>query len=381
MKAIDSVALSDVKISDAGFLEANARTARAGVQRYRGFEVGRDDLEHVDILRDEGEVFAKPSLESFSKIPLCLDHPPEAVTSANWRKYAVGTTGDEVLRDGQFLKIGLKITDADAIDAVQVGKRELSVGYSADVVWGDGIAPDGTPYQARQTQIVANHIAIVSAGRAGRQCRIGDSWADISNPEPKGLPAMTLKSVTVDGIPIETTDQGATVIATLQQRLADSANALASEKAAHVATLAARDKELGTKDAEINRLKAETLDATKLDQIVAERSDVIGKAKLIAKDLDCAGKSIADIRRAAVIKKLGDALVKDRSDDYCEALFDGLAASTKPDDPLRDALRSGLQPAMDVTDADTRREAARLQMIADQRIAWKTPVAANGGAR
>lgn len=74
-------------------------------------------------------------------------------------------------------------------------------------------------------------------------------------------------------------------------------------------------------------------------------------------------------------------MVKDRSDDYCEALFDGLAASTKPDDPLRDALRSGLQPAMDVTDADTRREAARLQMIADQRIAWKTPVAANGGAR
>lgn len=112
------------------------------MQTYAGREVGKPDLLFVNVFRDEAEVFSKRSLESFSKIPLCVDHSPEPVTAANWKKYAVGTRGDEVLRDGQRLKIGLKITDKNAVDAVRAGKRELSVGYSTELVWGDGIAPD-----------------------------------------------------------------------------------------------------------------------------------------------------------------------------------------------------------------------------------------------
>ena len=40
--------------------------------------------------------------------------------------------------------------DAAAINAVYSGQRELSVGYKVEVELVDGVAPDGTQYQARQ---------------------------------------------------------------------------------------------------------------------------------------------------------------------------------------------------------------------------------------
>ena len=230
MKITESVALGDARVNDRGYLEANARTARTGIQTYLGSEMGRPDLKTVNVYRDEAEVFSKASLHSFSKIPITLDHPPESVTADNWSKHAKGTTGDEVLRDGEYLKIGLKITDADAVRAISDGKRQLSVGYAADIVWEDGVAPDGTAYQARQTNIVADHIAIVQRGRAGSECRIGDSephnWG--ASPlllEDRKDPPMgdnPLKTVTYDGITIETTDQGAQVIDALLKKLAAS---------------------------------------------------------------------------------------------------------------------------------------------------------------
>lgn len=183
--ATDAVSLGDVRVSDGGYLEAFASTARTGVQQYLGIEMGRPDLGTVNVYRDEADVFSHASLHSFAKIPVTVDHPPTGVSATNWKQVAVGTTGEEVLRDGERLKIGLKIMDQAAIQAVQGGKRELSVGYRTEIVWGDGVAPDGTPYQAKQTQIVADHIAIVTAGRAGVQCRIGDSWtaSDAHDPD------------------------------------------------------------------------------------------------------------------------------------------------------------------------------------------------------
>lgn len=138
MHITDKVSLGDTRLNDSGYLEAFALTARTGIQQYLGVEVGRPDLKLVNVYRDEKEVFSKRSLDSFSKIPMTNDHPGQPVTAANWKQVAVGTTGDEVLRDGEYLKIGLKITDGDAVAAVQAGKRELSVGYSCELVWEDG---------------------------------------------------------------------------------------------------------------------------------------------------------------------------------------------------------------------------------------------------
>lgn len=334
MHITDTVSLGDTRLNDSGYLEAFALTARTGIQQYLGAEVGRPDLKVVNVYRDEKEVFSKRALESFSKIPMTNDHPGQPVTAANWKRVAVGTTGDEVLRDGEYLKIGLKITDGDAVAAVQAGKRELSVGYSCELVWEDGEAPDGTKYQAKQTNIIADHIAIVQRGRAGSRASIGDSWPQ-HTPTPEERP-MTLKTVTVDGIPVEVTDQGAAVIATLQQRLADSASRLSTAEAAHTTAIAAKDNELAKKDAEIDDLKGKQITDAQIDARVKARGDLIAKAKTIA-DGDYAGKSDSEIRKAVVIAKLGDAAVAGKAEAYVDARFDILAEDAAKD-PVRQHL-------------------------------------------
>lgn len=151
-----------------------------------------------------------------------------------------------------------------------------------------------------------------------------------------------LKTVIVDGIPIEANDQAAAVIEALKGKVEGSLAAIKDGKATHDAALAAKDKELGAKDAEIAALKGKQMTDAQIDALVTQRADVIGKAKIVDKDVKTEGLSLAAIRRAAVVARLGDAAVKDKSDDYVEALFDGLAASGAPKDPIAEAARAAL---------------------------------------
>lgn len=163
---------------------------------------------------------------------------------------------------------------------------------------------------------------------------------------------MTLKTVTVDGIPIEVTDQGATVIATLQQRIADAAKKAAETDTAHAATLAAKDKEIATKDAEIDTLKVKIVDGAALDKLVADRSALCAVAGKIAPTVKLDGLADADIKKAVVTAKLGDAAVAGKSADYINARFDILAEDAgKTVDTFRQTVQGGLQ-ANDATLSD-----------------------------
>lgn len=373
--ATDTVSLGDVRVSDSGYLEAFARTARTGVQQYLGAEMGRPDLGVVNVYRDAAEVFAHNSLHSFAKIPVTVDHPPSGVSAANWKQVAVGTTGEEVLRDGERLKIGLKIMDAAAIAAVQAGKRELSVGYKTEIVWGDGIAPDGTPYQAKQTQIVADHIAIVARGRAGETCRIGDAWAPTEDHNPPPKTETVMKTLTIDGYSVELSDAAVIAVSNLQKQLgvavadaltkdaaltdakAAHAEAIRAKDAAHADVLKVKDTEIATKDAEIEKLKANQIDDAKLDALATARADVIGKAKSIVADVKTDGISVPAIRRSVVAAKLSDTAIKDKSDDYVEARFDMYAdeAARRPD-AFRQAVITTPQRAADAVDPQRKRK-------------------------
>lgn len=363
MKIVDSVTLGDARVSDSGYLEANARTARVGIQQYLGSELGKPDIAVVNVYRDEREVFSKASLDTFSKIPVTNDHPSVAVTADNWREYAVGTTGDEVLRDGEYLKIGLKITDAAAVKAVRDGKRELSVGYTTDLIWEDGQAPDGTPYQARQTAIVANHIAIVARGRAGSQARIGDgaSWGvspfTQTADERKGPMADTLRKMLVDGLQVETTDAGAAAIEKLLGDKKALETRLDDAEKAHQAALAAKDAELAKKDAELDAIKAKVLSDADLDKRVQERADLIAVANVIAKDVKTEGLTDAAIRKAVVAAKLGDAAISGKADAYIDARFDILAEDAKKEagaDPFARVVSDGLRPNLNDATRETK---------------------------
>lgn len=212
------------------------------------------------------------------------------------------------------------------------------------------MTPEGQQFDATQTNIKINHLAVVTRARAGSQARIGDgaSWgAAPFTPDhnPKKETIMTLKTVTVDGIPVEVTDQGAVVIGTLQTRLAD-ANAKAEKaEAAHTAALAAKDAELAKKDAELDAVKAKVLSDADLDKRVQDRADLITVAKAIAKDVKTEGLSDAAIRKAVVVAKIGDAAIAGKSEAYIDARFDHLVedAAKGASDPFAAVVKDGVK--------------------------------------
>lgn len=360
-----------------GYVVGEARVSRAfNVQQYLGSELGLtgDDAGKVfGVYRDPEVVFDESAMLSLAGRPVTRGHPAGEVNAANWKDLAKGAMGGTIKRDGEHVVASMVIMDADAAKEVMDGARSLSAGYTVSVVKDEGTAPDGTPYQYRQAgELRFNHVAYLPDNnpRAGNT-RIGDgaiSWgaAPVTNDQPEKDKIMNLKTVTVDGIPVEVTDQGATVIATLQQRLADATAKMSTADAAHVAAIASKDAELAKKDAEIDALKAKVLDEKALDAKVQARADLITTAKAIAKDVKTEGLTDADIRKAVVVAKLGDEAIAGKAEAYIDARFDILADEAKAAgaDPVRAALLNR-DTKTNVTDNG---QAAYEKRLAD---AWK----------
>jgi len=122
----------------------------------------------------------KDEWEIHQAINVQLDFRQEMITSHNIKAYQVGGTGEVVKReqnrDGDFVKVRLKITDPVTISQVRARKDaglpvELSCGYDAHIIPMSGTY-NGEHYDAIQTQIRHNHVSMVSAGRAGEQVRL-----------------------------------------------------------------------------------------------------------------------------------------------------------------------------------------------------------------
>lgn len=178
LRLYDSVELDDaakVKFIDGGYMTAFPRIARTGIQTYKGTECGKQDMETVRVYRPEDEVFADKARHTYTHLPVTVGHPKEMVDAKNWKKYAVGHTGDEVLRDGQSVRVPMMLRDHDAIEQYKQGRKQLSVGYDCDLDWTAGKTEDGEEYDAVQHNIRCNHLAVVAAARGGPELTIGDS--------------------------------------------------------------------------------------------------------------------------------------------------------------------------------------------------------------
>lgn len=353
MNFTDAVTVAGTRRTEDGYLIAEARAVRTGIQLYAGDEVGKPEMQVVKVYRPAESVFSDASLQSFTHAPVTNDHPAEQVTADNWKDLAIGEVSTAAKKDGEWVWLPLILKDAAAIKLVEDGKRELSAGYVCELDWTPGTTADGQAFDASQKNIKINHLALVDRARAGSQARIGDgakSWGispftpDHNSEKDK---IMTLKTVTVDGIPVEVTDQGATVITTLQSRLVDANTKFTDAEKAHQTALAAKDADLAKKDAEIDALKAKVLSDADIDKKVQSRADLVTVAKAIAKDVKCDGLSDADIRKAVVIAKVGDAAIKDKPAAYIDARFDLLVedAAKGAADPFAAVVKDGLKPA------------------------------------
>ena len=364
MQFTDTVTIEGTRIRQDGYLVADARVARTGIQRYLGSEVGRPDLPYVDVYRSPEEVFSADSMKSFAHIPVTDDHPTVAVNADNSRELARGWTSDEIARDGERLRVPLMVSDGAAIQKVQGGKRELSAGYTCELLWGDGVTEDGTPFQAKQTNIRANHVAIVQRGRAGKDVRIGDSaskWgtAPITTAHDKET-TMTLRTVMVDGLSVETTDQGAQAIDKLQKDVARLIADSAKKEDENGKAMAKKDADLSALQAKLDDALGKVLDQAAVGKLVADRVALEATAAQIAKDVKPLGLSDAALKAAVVKAKLGDKLPAERLADqaYIDARFDILAEDAgKTTDTFRDAriTPQGARPAAPANMSDAQR--------------------------
>lgn len=150
-----------------GFLIChNVPIARTGTQDYLPRELGLDGDGMVHVNRHEEDVFSPAALASFEGKPVTDDHPPVEVSPSNYGAYMRGVT-QNVRRQGNYIVADLIIHDAKLISEIEAGKREISCGYECNYV-----EDEGGGY--KQTDIVGNHVAVVTSGRAGPTVKIKD---------------------------------------------------------------------------------------------------------------------------------------------------------------------------------------------------------------
>lgn len=167
-----------------GFLHvADNPVSRVQVAPYYGYEI--PDWQEYRLDPDRQYHFLRPADEleamvpSIQNLPIELDH--HETDAENLPKAAViGSMGTDARFDGEFLRVSLCFTDADAIRAIESGEiRELSMSYFFDLDMTPG-SHEGQPYDGVMRNLRGNHLALVTSGRCGPRVGVRDA----ASPQP-----------------------------------------------------------------------------------------------------------------------------------------------------------------------------------------------------
>lgn len=148
-----------------GFLRIWGTIAKTGDLLYRNAD-GSERVEHVP----PETLFDQAHLDSIGGAPVTLGHPDALVTPDNWKDFAVGATSTKVVGDVTkgIVDILLIVGARDALDAIENGVTELSMGYMATV--------EKRNDRLVQVKRVCNHNSIVQRARAqGAKLHV-DGW-------------------------------------------------------------------------------------------------------------------------------------------------------------------------------------------------------------
>jgi hypothetical protein len=127
----------------------------------------------VKVFRPESAISSKEAIESFKNVPLINDHEMlsgsglsedgEEMTTPE--EYGIdGVLTSNVYYDSPWLRGDLKIFSREMQEAIESGKKDLSLGYSCDFVVQPGVY-NGQSYEVVQDNMRGNHIALVDVGR------------------------------------------------------------------------------------------------------------------------------------------------------------------------------------------------------------------------
>lgn len=306
-----------------GWTRFDGYLSRVGVFEYR-----REDGSIWRELRPAEEVLKQDTLDSFSLVPLTVEHPPGGLlTAENTKAHQVGTV-EPPKADGDKVRARVLVTDSEALRAIEFGKVELSCGYSCDLEETPGEF-EGERYDAIQRNIRGNHVALVSAGRAGREVRlrVDSLQAVLFNPSTSSQTGDRMTKIRIDGVEYEVSESAAQAFAKVEKAYAEQ---LSAEKAKS-------DKETARADtAEASLVKAREELAAAPEKIRAEikaRVDLEVKAKeVLGEDARLDGLSDLDVKRSVAEKALGKK-IENKSAEYIQAAFELAFDAPKKSEP------------------------------------------------
>lgn len=178
--AIDSLELQTDGMQEVdGILSVPAVVAKHMIQTY-------DDLR---VLKPAAELEAAAKFAD--GIPITRDHPPAGIVTD--RGDVLGFFKDPLFENDELKGI-LQIADKDLAADIKDGKlKELSIGFFCNIDRSEGTVGDAK-YDAIQTDIFLNHIAVVDAGR----CSLADGCGIHTDAADPPNDSADLKKITAE---------------------------------------------------------------------------------------------------------------------------------------------------------------------------------------
>ena len=146
---------------------------KAGIFPYLGSEIGQGEPSRVyKVLRSDEELSKPETIKSFELVPLINEHFVLGELGTDTDDKSIdGIVGESIYFEAPYLKSNIKVFGKHIKKLIEVGKIELSAGYSCKYIPVEN-NPD---YDFIQTDISANHLALVEAGRNGSDVAVQDA--------------------------------------------------------------------------------------------------------------------------------------------------------------------------------------------------------------
>lgn len=181
LKVLNAGAMDKREINEFGWLtvEDNPIT-KVGVFPYLGSQIGAPEPDRVYMVyRPAEELNNAETIESFKLTPFINEHPKTLLGNINGlvatdAKRVEGVFGEKVYFEHPYLKANLRVYSAQTLDSIDLGKEELSAGYTCEWSRENG-SFEGVAYEYAQRKIRGNHGALVEEGRSGPDVSVMDS--------------------------------------------------------------------------------------------------------------------------------------------------------------------------------------------------------------
>lgn len=178
--------MSHKKFDENGFFTiAKNPISKAGVFEYLGSSIaptlemqkqlGIDANTMYKVYRSPEEL--EKAIDTLKLKPIVDDHTLLGVEIGGVpaeKKGTHGVIGEQLIIEDDILYSNLSFHSEKIKELIENGKRELSCGFLCDYIKQDGVY-NGENYQFKQTNLRANHIALVDEGRMGKDVAVLDS--------------------------------------------------------------------------------------------------------------------------------------------------------------------------------------------------------------